>query len=223
MENHGSIIPVILANGDFPKHKRPLAILENANYLVCTDGSVNSLLNYQKNHIDNEKISKVTPSVIVGDGDSMYPELKQKFREIYVEYEEQDYNDLTKATRYCLEKGFNEIVYLGISGKRDDHAIANFSLLMWYLKNFKINLKAYTDYGVFIPCCGNRNFNLKIGTQISIFSFGAKNLKSSGLKWDLYDFDELWQGTLNEVVADNVSISADGYYLVFVNYNEDEV
>ena len=34
MEQHGSNIPVILANGDFPTHRIPLGILKNADYLV---------------------------------------------------------------------------------------------------------------------------------------------------------------------------------------------
>lgn len=218
MEQHGSIIPVILANGDFPTHRIPLGILKEAEYLVCTDGSLNALLRFKKEHGSDLLVSGLNPSAVVGDGDSLSEDLKARYSQIYVEYSEQDYNDLTKATRFCIEKGFNEINYLGISGKRDDHAMANFSLLVWYLKNFKIKVRAYTDHGVFIPCCGDNTFEAKKGTQVSIFNFGAKALKSTNLKWDIYDFDELWQGTLNEVTADSFSIKAEGYYLVFINY-----
>jgi thiamine pyrophosphokinase len=218
MEQHGSNIPVILANGDFPTHRIPLEILKEANYLVCTDGSLNALLRFKKEHVSDLSVAQLEPSAVVGDGDSLSEELKSKYSHIYVEYAEQDYNDLTKATRFCIEKGFREINYLGISGKRDDHAMANFSLLVWYLKNFKIKVRAYTDHGVFIPCCGDNTFEAKKGTQVSIFNFGAKSLKSTNLKWDIYDFDELWQGTLNEVTADSFSIKAEGYYLVFINY-----
>ena len=150
MEQHGSNIPVILANGDFPTHRIPLGILKNADYLVCTDGSLNALLRFKKEHLSDLSIVELEPSAVVGDGDSLSDELKEKYSHIYVEYAEQDYNDLTKATRFCIEKGYSEINYLGISGKRDDHAMANVSLLVWYLKNFKLKVKAYTDHGVFI-------------------------------------------------------------------------
>lgn len=218
MEQNGSNIPVILANGDFPSHRIPLEILKNSRYLVCTDGSLHSLINFKKEHAEDLGVADINPSAIVGDGDSLSEELKSRYSDIYVEYEEQDFNDLTKATRFCIENGFKEINYLGISGKRDDHAMANVSLLVWYLKNFKIRVKAYTDHGVFIPCYGESTFSTEKGTQVSIFNFGAKGLKSTNLKWELYDFDELWQGTLNEATSDSFSIKADGYYLVFLNY-----
>ena len=218
MEINGKNIPVILANGDFPLHQIPLKILKDADFLVCTDGSIHSLLRFQKEHLSDISVNSIRPSAIVGDGDSLSEDLKEKYRDIYVEYEEQDFNDLTKATRFCIEKGFTEINYLGISGKRDDHAMANVSLLIWYLKTFKIKVRAYTDHGVFIPCFGDTQFKAEKGTQVSIFNFGARNLKSTNLKWDIYDFDELWQGTLNEVTSDSFSIKAEGYYLVFINY-----
>ena len=124
MEKHGTTVPVILANGDFPSHKIPLSILKSADFLVCTDGSTASLLEYVRRNETDPCVRKIAPSVIVGDGDSIDVSLKSRFRDIYVEYEEQDYNDVTKATRYCIDKGYNHIVYLGIGGKREDHAIA---------------------------------------------------------------------------------------------------
>ncbi len=35
---------VILANGDFPNHKEPLLILDEASTIICCDGSVNNLV-----------------------------------------------------------------------------------------------------------------------------------------------------------------------------------
>ena len=34
----------ILANGAFPKKKEPLEALKNVSTLICTDGSVNALI-----------------------------------------------------------------------------------------------------------------------------------------------------------------------------------
>lgn len=220
MENNGSNIPVILANGNFPSHKIPRQILKDAKYLICTDGSLNALLQYKNEYADDPEISVIEPFAVVGDGDSLSEDLKAQYSDIYVKYAEQDFNDLTKATRFCLEKGFCEVCYLGISGKRDDHALANVSLLVWYLKTFNLKVKAYTDHGYFVPCCGDSVFNTQKGTQVSIFNFGAKRMQSTNLKWNIYPFEELWQGSLNEAISDTFSIKADGYYLVFINYTD---
>ncbi len=220
MEANGTSNPVILANGDFPEHEIPLRILKHAEYLVCTDGSTQSLLDYQQKHQDFAEIQRIKPSAIVGDGDSLPLSLKERFCDIYVEYAEQDYNDLTKATRFLKEKGFSRITYLGVSGKRDDHALANYSLLMWYRKKLGIEAEAFTDYGHIISCCGKREFRVLKGVQVSVFNFGSSHLESTGLKWNTYPFDELWQGTLNEAVADTFTIDADGFYMVFISYDK---
>ena len=51
---------VIVANGDFPFHKEPLLILQDANTIICCDGAVNHLV---KNGME--------PHYILGDMDSI--------------------------------------------------------------------------------------------------------------------------------------------------------
>ena len=221
MENYdlkNKNIPVILANGEFPYHHIPIKILTETEFLICTDGSLNSLLKFKNSHKNIKKYYNIEPKLIIGDGDSISPQFKKKYKNIYIEYSEQDNNDLTKTTIYCLNKGYNKIIYLGIGGKRDDHAIANFSLLMRYYAQFNIQLIAYTNYGYFIPFSGKKTFKSKKGQQISIFNFNCKNLSSDGLKWNIYSFNELWQGTLNEAISDKFTINADANCIVFMNY-----
>ena len=57
------------------------------------------------------------------------------------------------------------------------------------------------------------------GQQVSIFNFGCQHLKSEGLRWNSYAYDEWWQGSLNEALGESFSFSADGYYLVYQTYN----
>ena len=76
----------------------------------------------------------------------------------------------------------------------------------------------YTDYGVFIPCKGDCTIETYKGQQLSIFNFTAKKLKSEGTIFPIYDFVNWWQGTLNEAIGEKVSISADGEYMLFINY-----
>ena len=190
---------VIVANGEFPTHDIPLGIMKNARHIVACDGAVNNV-----SHAD----------AVVGDGDS----IPSAYEDRLIRIEEQEDNDLTKATRYCLSMEWRKIAYLGCTGKREDHTLGNISLLMRYYREMGVEGTMFTDYGLLTPACGNRTFNATKGQQVSIFNFGCHRLASEGLRWNCYDFDQWWQGTLNEALTDTFSISADGYYLVYQTY-----
>lgn len=195
---------VIVANGQFPTHPIPLDMLKNAQHLVCCDGAITPLL--------KEGLGE---AIIIGDGDSV----PTAFRDRLIQITEQDDNDLTKATRYCIGQGWKRIAYLGCTGKREDHTLGNISLLMRYYRDMKVDGIMFTDHGFFTPAYGNRTFNAIKGQQVSIFNFGCQQLTSEGLRWDTYNFQEWWQGTLNEALSDTFSLHADGYYLVYQTYD----
>ena len=73
-------------------------------------------------------MADLEPEAIVGDLDSLSPEIAERFADRLYQDSEQDTNDLTKAVRWCIDKGYEEIVILGATGKREDHTIANISL-----------------------------------------------------------------------------------------------
>ena len=60
---------VILGNGEYPTHSMPETMLIMAPYVVCCDGSADE-------HIRRG----FTPDAIIGDGDSLSPENKERFR-----------------------------------------------------------------------------------------------------------------------------------------------
>ena len=190
---------VIVANGQFPCHAIPLDILKNASHIVCCDGAIKNVPQAE---------------VVVGDGDS----IPAAYHDRLIQITEQDDNDQTKATRYCVEHGWKRIAYLGSTGKREDHTLGNISLLMRYYREWGVEGTMFTDHGFFTPAYGNRTFNTMKGQQISVFNFGCHQLTSEGLRWDAYNFSEWWQGTLNEALSDTFSIQADGYYLVYQTY-----
>lgn len=198
---------VILAAGDYPSHTIPLSILKNAGYVCCCD---NSAVEY----IDKGNI----PDAIVGDCDSLPEEYKEKYAELLHIVTEQEYNDLTKATQYCISKGFTDIIYLGATGKREDHTLGNISLMVWYMHQFGIRPIMMTDYGYFVPAKGHNLFETFKGQQISIYNFGSKEIKEKGLSWSTYAYQWLWQGTLNEATGNEVELDADGSYLVYRTY-----
>ena len=191
---------VIVGNGEFPTNEIPLKILKNAQHIIACDGAIK--------HVPQAE-------VVVGDGDSVPTAYQGRL----IKIEEQEDNDLTKATRYCLSMKWEKIAYLGCTGKREDHTLGNIGLLMRYYRKMGIEGIMFTDYGFFTPVHGNHTFQSQKGQQVSIFNFGCKQLTSEGLKWNSYAYDEWWQGTLNEALGDKFSFCADGYYLVYQTYD----
>lgn len=190
---------VIVANGEFPTHFIPLEVLNNARHIVACDGAIR--------HVPGAE-------AVVGDGDSVPAEYRGRL----IRIEEQEDNDLTKATRYCLQRGWHSIAYLGATGRREDHTLGNISLLMRYFRDFGIRGIMFTDHGTFMPAKGCNTFKAFPGQQVSIFNFGCTRISSEGLRWNSYAYKEWWQGTLNEAPADHFTLDADGYYMVYQTY-----
>lgn len=203
---------VILGAGDFPTSPEALAVLQNAEYLCCCDDAGKEYIE----RLENGALTNCRfPNAIVGDGDSLPQEFKEKYADIYHQVDEQDYNDLTKATRFCMAQGYKKIHYLGVTGKREDHTLGNIALMVFYSHEFGIIPTIVTDYGTFTVHEGNCTLKTFTRQQVSIFNLSCTRLESKNLKWDAYAYKELWQGTLNEALADNVEFIADGEYIIF--------
>ena len=99
--------------------------------------------------------------------------------------------------------------------KREDHALGNISLMMRYMKDFHLDVTMITDNGYFTPASGTQTFQSFARQQISIFNFGCTALSGKGFRWAPYPYQEFWQGALNEAVGDEVTMEADGNYLLF--------
>lgn len=183
---------VIVANGKFPDSEGALVFLEKADRIICCDGAVDSLVKYG-----------MEPEAIVGDMDSISEEHKSRFLSILHQDSSEEYNDLTKAVRYCSEKGYNNLLILGATGLREDHALGNISLLAEYCDT--IAVKMVTDMGIFIPVKSEERISAYPGQQISIFSFKDNcEVSSTNLKYhlDKLVLKNLWKGTLNECTSD---------------------
>lgn len=199
---------VILGDGDYPTHPIPVGILQRANFLCCCDGAGKHLISLGGH-----------PDAIVGDGDSLPSSFKEQHRDIIHIFHEQDDNDLTKSTKYCIQCGAKTIVYLGATGKREDHTLGNLSLMVRYMHEFSVCPVLVTDYGCFVPAQGRSTFAAFPRQQVSIFNFGCTRLHSDGLHWPASPFTSWWQGTLNESLADRFTLDGDGAYLVFRTFD----
>lgn len=197
---------VIVAGGEFPTAPLPLEILQSAQYVVCCDGAA-----------DRYIATGRVPDAIVGDGDSISAANRKKFAHLLHIIAEQESNDQTKAVRFLMEQGKRRIAIVGATGKREDHTIGNISLLIEYARA-GCDVRSFTDHGVFIPCNGTTTQKCRKGQQVSIFSITAKELSAEGLLYPIYDFNNWWQGTLNECTGEEFTIKAKGEYLLFINH-----
>jgi thiamine pyrophosphokinase len=179
---------IILANGKFPVHKIPLDFLKNAGKVICCDGAAFNLDKYG-----------IESYAIVGDLDSLSEELSKKYADrLYPDYD-QDTNDLTKSVKWCIERGYKDLVILGATGEREDHTLGNISLLVDYSAG--ANVIMVTDSGIFIPLFGSSKLTSFPRQQISIFSINTETeITSTGLKYPLnhLKLKNWWMATLNE-------------------------
>lgn len=197
---------VILANGEYPSHPSALRLLEEARYVVCCDGAANEYIARGR-----------TPDIIIGDGDSLSPENRMKYANLVQHIPDQESNDQTKAVRHLQEKGLRKIAIVGATGKREDHTLGNISLLIDYMES-DMEVRMFTDYGVFIPAQNTQVVASHSGQQISIINFGGKGLRGEGLIYPLSDFSNWWQGTLNEATTSSFTVHGTGKYLLFLGH-----
>ena len=86
------------------------------------------------------------------------------------------------------------------------------------MKLYHLDVTMITDHGYFTPASGKQTFESFPRQQVSIYNFGCHQLESTGLKWQSYAYDELWQGGLNEAVGNEFTLEGDGDYLIFCTF-----
>ena len=201
----------ILANGDFPQAPEPLTALRKARRIVCCDGAADVLA---------ARAPDLSAAWVVGDLDSLSAETRAKYAPRLRKVPDQETNDLAKTFAFCLSRRWLDVVFLGISGKREDHTLGNLSLLVDFARAARIT--ALTDHGIFTPLLSSAHFVSFPGQQVSIFSFEpGLRVYAEGLKWplDQVPFTRWWQAALNESLGDSFRLTFEGGpLLVFQTY-----
>lgn len=198
---------VVLAQGEYPSSPAVRRLLYDASHLVICDGASKHLLTE----------SALNPALIIGDGDSIPLEVKEKYGHLFVHVSEQDTNDLTKAVNSCKERGWNRVIILGATGLREDHTIANIFLLEEY-RRMGMEVRMVSDYGSFYPIIGDVTFKVQPKQQISLFPLSETPFSTEGLLYEIekQGFSALWQASLNEAVGHEFVISTSEPVIVYV-------
>ncbi len=206
---------VVLADGEYPSGMVASALLANAKKVVCCDGAA------------REYIARGgTPLAIVGDCDSLGEELRRRFAGITHCDPDQETNDLTKAVRFCMGQGLCDITVLGATGRREDHTLANISLIVDYARE-GATVRMVTDTGVFDPIFTDTMFASYAGQQTSVFVLSPDTLITTvDLRYPLYraQMPGWWCGSLNQSTGSRFGFRTTGPAIVYRRFQmPDEV
>jgi len=113
---------IIALNGEYQHEERLLLLAQEADGLIAADGGANWLVAHD-----------LTPSLLVGDLDSVRPLLLADLRQRGVAVEQhsprKDATDAELALLRAVEMGATRITLIGALGGRIDHALGNIGLL----------------------------------------------------------------------------------------------
>ena len=189
---------LILANGRPPKKRLLRSLLKETNFFVCADGGANTAASLG-----------LKPNLIIGDLDSIRGRAIRKFSRVPARrINDQNSTDLEKAITYLVRKGFKDIIVIGATGGRLDHAVGNLSVLAKFSKAARTK---FVDDEAEVSYIGNEfHFEAPKGTIVSLIPLSlCEGIVTKGLKWELRNETlELGfrEGTSNKVVSSPVHI-----------------
>jgi len=199
---------VILAAGDFPpRGSEPWRLLASAAHVVACDSAA---LAYRR-------AFRRWPDLVVGDLDSLGDAAAKVPEDRLVRLSGQDDNDLDKAIAAARARGWEELVVIGATGRREDHTIGN------VYRALAAGVRVVSVYGEFLPVGGAAGARLSFktwkGAGVSIFApDSATRMTSRGLAWKLAGvrFANPYCATLNRASAERVVVTSDRPAFVYV-------
>jgi thiamine pyrophosphokinase len=201
---------LIVAYGERPKSPRHWERIRKAEHLVCTDGAANWMVE-----------EEVTPDVIIGDMDSIEPDIRSRLDMEHIQHlPSQENTDLDKAIQYALDHDFTHATVMAATGKREDQTVANLYLLVKYAS--QIHLQFLTNYSTIEAITGNYRTTVEPGQIISLLPVGfAHGVTTTGLKYPLeHETLELGsRGVSNQAEDREISVNLEsGALLIFRNF-----
>ena len=193
----------IVLNGQMPDDHVLVNQIIDSGFIIAVDGSANKLIDLG-----------IIPDVIIGDFDSLQARRIKNVK--LIETPDQNKTDFRKTLDWCIEKNILSISIFGISGKSDDHFLANYYTLCDFSE--KISWKAFTDFSVISPCTGNREFESFKGQKVSLFCMkGSSTITSKNLEYPLksYQLKPSDKAVRNIAIADQFEIESTNTILVF--------
>ncbi|MEX2436516.1 MAG: thiamine diphosphokinase [Balneolaceae bacterium] len=199
---------IIICDGTAPSKSQILKLLNKDTTLIATDGGANTA--YQLGF---------EPEYIIGDMDSYSPTGDEKAEVLRID--DQETNDLEKALKLALKKGFDNVIVLGATGKRLDHTLKNLSVLLQFNPEFDSIIFKDHHSDIFLIDSPFRQ-QYPIGTTISLYPLSGRvdGIKTKGLQYPLNNeslINGVRDGSSNKTIKKEIEITYKrGDLLLFV-------
>ncbi len=205
---------LIFANGHLPDLAAAHTLVRADDLIIAADGGTRHTL-----------ALGLTPSVIIGDLDSITREERQKMEEIGVQLiqhpRDKNETDLELALQFAIEQSHREIVIVAALGNRLDQTLANLALLTdLRLSILDIRLDDGAEEAFF--CRDRAEVRGRRGDLVSLIPWGGAvtGVRTNGLKWPLSDeslYPEKTRGISNEMLAEAAQIEITSGLLLIVH------
>lgn len=205
---------IIFANGTLPDPDSARRLLRPDDFILAADGGTR-----------HASTLGLTPSIVIGDLDSVTEEERGKMKEdgvaIIQHPRDKDATDLELALDYAVENGFREIVIVAALGNRLDQTLGNLSLLTDpRLSTCDLRLADGVESASF--CRGQSQVEGRRGDLVSLIPWGGevRGISAEGLRWPLSNETLLphkTRGISNELLGEVANIQIQSGLLLIVH------
>lgn len=133
---------------------------------------------------------------------------------------DQETNDLTKALRWTLAHHPDAAIdYFAVTGKREDHTLANLALISEWNRSARI----FTNSGRFtVVTAGTQTLSVRTGEPVSFLSFVPQHLTVTGVVWPVENLllNTLWRATLNRTQCDRLEIRCEAPLFIYQPWSD---
>lgn len=201
---------VILCDGEPPDRDLILSELSDADLFIAADGGANRAAELG-----------LQPDIITGDLDSYIVTGEEEAT--IIENPDQETNDLEKALHVALENNTTHAIVFGATGKRVDHTLKNFSVLLQFNSRFEsIRFRDQSSTMKIIEPPFHAEFPLHSSISLFPLSGDVTGITTKGLRYPLKNErlkNGVRDGTSNESVEKIVEIEFEkGDLLLVVNH-----
>lgn len=198
---------VIIGNGSIYAPEKVRSRLMAGDFIICADAA------------ENAARLGVAPDIAMGDFDSSAP---PEGTEVIAFPVKKDYTDGELALAYAAERGFDEILLLGMTGgKRVDHLLSNILMLTRYPGAYMAD-----ETNEIYILRGRLELSGRKGMTLSIIPIGGdlNGVCARGFEWELEDaYMEFGAGRgISNVITSDISVitAKSGIAAIVINNGE---
>ena len=205
---------IIFANGILPDLAAARRLIRPDDLILAADGGTRHALDLG-----------LTPSIVIGDLDSISDEERRKMKEDGVRLiqhpRDKNETDLELALDYAIQNGQRKIVIVAALGGRLDQTLGNLALLTnVQLSTLNIKLDDGVEQAFF--CRARSEVEGRRGDLVSLIPWGGevRGVRTQGLRWQLSDevlLPHKTRGISNEMTGEVANIQIQSGLLLIVH------